>query len=76
MNARGIDVTRSGMRCRANGRRRKKNELLENTYREIMEICGSPSLKLMVDKILTKETIYNDSLAKIIIFLVFLLLEK
>ena len=43
----------------------KKNELLENTYREIMEICGSPSLKLMVDKILTKETIYNDSLAKI-----------
>ena len=43
----------------------RKNEQLENTYRDIREICGSPSLKLMVDKILTKETIYNDSLAKI-----------
>ena len=43
----------------------RKNERLENTYRDIMEICGSPSLKVMVDKILTKETNYNDSLAKI-----------
>ena len=43
----------------------RKNEQLENTYREIREICGSPSLKLMVDKILTKETNYNDSLAKV-----------
>ena len=41
----------------------RKNEQIENTYREIREICGSPSLKLMVDKILTKETNYNDSLA-------------
>ena len=38
---------------------------MENTYKEIREICGSPSLKLMVDKILTKETNYNESLAKI-----------
>ena len=43
----------------------RKNEQLENTYREIREICGSPSLKLMVDKILTKETNYNDNLAKV-----------
>ena len=43
----------------------RKNERLENTYRDIMEICGSPSLKVMVDKILTKETNYNDSLSKI-----------
>ena len=43
----------------------RKNEQLENTYREIREICGSPSLKIMVDKILTKETYYNDSLAQI-----------
>ena len=43
----------------------RKNEQLENTYREIREICGSPSLKLMVDKILTKETNYNDSLATV-----------
>ena len=43
----------------------RKNEQLENTYREIREICGTPSLKLMVDKILTKETNYNDSLAKV-----------
>ena len=43
----------------------RKNEQLENTYREIREICGTPSLKIMVDKILTKETSYNDSLAQI-----------
>ena len=28
----------------------RKNEQLENTYREIREICGSQSLKLMADK--------------------------
>ena len=43
----------------------KENEQLENTYREIREICGSTSLKFMVDKILTKETNYNDSMAQI-----------
>ena len=43
----------------------KENEPLENTYREIREICGSTSLKFMVDKILTKETNYNDSMAQI-----------
>ena len=43
----------------------KQNEQLEVTYREIREICGSPSLKLIVDKILTKETRYNESLSKI-----------
>ena len=43
----------------------RKNEQLENTYREIREICGTPSLKLMVDKILTKETNYNHSLSKV-----------
>ena len=43
----------------------RKNEQLENTYKEIREICGSPSLKLMVNKILTKETNYNESLFKI-----------
>ena len=43
----------------------RKNQQLENTYREIREICGTPSLKIMVDKILTKETSYNDSLAQI-----------
>jgi len=43
----------------------KENEQLENTYREIREICGSTSLKYMVDKILTKETNYNESMAQI-----------
>ena len=43
----------------------RNNEQIENTYREIKEICGSSSLKFIVDKILTKETNYNDSLAKI-----------
>jgi len=43
----------------------KENEQLENTYREIREICGSTSLKYIVDKILTKETNYNDSMAQI-----------
>ena len=43
----------------------KENEPLENTYREIREICGSTSLKFMVDKILTKETNYNESMAQI-----------
>jgi len=43
----------------------KENEQLENTYREIREICGSTSLKYIVDKILTKETNYNESMAQI-----------
>ena len=43
----------------------KENEEIELTYRSIREIVGSPSLKVIVDKILTKETTYNDSLAKI-----------
>ena len=43
----------------------KENEEIETTYRAIREIVGSPSLKVIVDKILTKETTYNDSLAKI-----------
>ena len=43
----------------------RNNEQIENTYREIKEICGSSSLKFIVDKILTKETNYNDSLAKV-----------
>ena len=43
----------------------KENEEIELTYRGIREIVGSPSLKVIVDKILTKETTYNDSLSKI-----------
>ena len=43
----------------------KENEEIETTYRSIREIVGSPSLKVIVDKILTKETTYNDSLAQI-----------
>ena len=43
----------------------KENEEIESTYRSIREIVGSPSLKVIVDKILTKETTYNDSLAQI-----------
>jgi len=43
----------------------KENEEIETTYRSIREIVGSPSLKIIVDKILTKETTYNDSLAQI-----------
>ena len=43
----------------------RNNEQIENTYREIKEICGSSSLKFIVDKILTKETNYNDCLAKV-----------
>ena len=43
----------------------KENEEIEATYRAIREIVGSPSLKVIVDKILTKETTYNDSLAQI-----------
>ena len=43
----------------------KENEEIETTYRAIREIVGSPSIKVIVDKILTKETTYNDSLAQI-----------
>ena len=43
----------------------KENEEIETTYRSIREIVGSPSLKVIVDKILTKEVTYNNSLAKI-----------
>ena len=43
----------------------KENEEIESTYRSIREIVGSPSLKVIVDKILTKETTYNDSLSQI-----------
>ena len=43
----------------------KENEEIESTYRSIREIVGSPSLRVIVDKILTKETTYNDSLAQI-----------
>ena len=43
----------------------KENEEIESTYRSIREIVGSPSLKVIADKILTKETTYNDSLAQI-----------
>ena len=43
----------------------KENEEIETTYRSIREIVGSSSLKIIVDKILTKETTYNDSLAQI-----------
>ena len=43
----------------------KENEEIESTYRSIRDIVGSPSLKVIVDKILTKETTYNDSLAQI-----------
>ena len=43
----------------------KANEEIETTYRSIREIVGSPSLKVIVDKILTKETTYNESLAQI-----------
>ena len=43
----------------------KENEEIETTYRSIREIVRSPSLKVIVDKILTKETTYNDSLAQI-----------
>ena len=43
----------------------KENEEIESTYRSIREIVGSPSLKVIVEKILTKETTYNDSLAQI-----------
>ena len=43
----------------------KENEEIESTYRSIREIVGSPSLKVIVDKILTKETTYNDSLAQV-----------
>ena len=42
-----------------------QNEKLENTYREIREICGSPSLRVMINKILTKEYSYNDELARV-----------
>ena len=42
-----------------------QNEKLENTYREIREICGSPSLRVMVNKILTKEYSYNEELSKV-----------
>ena len=42
-----------------------QNEKLENTYREIREICGSPSLRVMVDKILTKEYSYNEELKRV-----------
>ena len=43
----------------------KENEEIETTYRSIREIVGSPSLKVIVDKILTKEITYNESLSKI-----------
>ena len=42
-----------------------QNEKLENTYREIREICGSPSLRVMVNKILTKEYGYNEELSTV-----------
>ena len=47
------------------GKSLRENEVIETTYRDIRDIVGSPSLKVIVDKILTKETTYNESLAQI-----------
>ena len=47
------------------GKSLRENEEIETTYRAIRDIVGSPSLKTIVDKILTKEITYNESLAQI-----------
>ena len=47
------------------GKSLRENEIIETTFRDIRDIVGSPSLKVIVDKILTKETTYNESLAQI-----------
>lgn len=42
-----------------------KNQKLEETYRQIRDICGTPSLKTITDKILYKDKKYNESVQEV-----------